>query len=184
VTTSARAPAPSTTSAGFRPNCFLEYPAPGSPDWGTRPAAVLTTARSRRPRWPRHGSVVVAAHRIPRPMCRWCNQPGPWPHPEHTTCSPQASAVAEEGVADPGAANIVHSLPLISMEAKTQRPTIGPWRSDRIRDYFLLARNQRSTEHYRDLLGRSAELAVPRKNLSAPALLAALQRKMSARFFL
>jgi 4,5-DOPA dioxygenase extradiol len=95
---------------------------------------------------------------------------------QHYALARSLRPLREEGVLILGSGNIVHSLRFIEWR-EDAAPYDWAVDFDAAIQSFLLARNHAGLTHYRELLGRSAELSVPTEEHYLPLLyVAALQR--------
>jgi 4,5-DOPA dioxygenase extradiol len=176
-------PAPRTIHdfRGFPDELFaVEYPAPGSPGLAARVQTLFEDGQVQGDeRWGLdHGSWSLLKHMFPAadvPVVQLSLDRDLNPA-QHYALARKLQPLRDEGVLILGSGNIVHSLPMIQWEEDAAPYDWAVTFDAAIRD-FLLARNHEGLTHYRELLGRSAELAVPTEEHYLPLLyVAALQR--------
>ena len=176
-------PAPRTIHdfRGFPPELFaVEYPAPGSPQLAARVRRLFDEDQVEGDeRWGLdHGSWSLLRHMYPAadvPVVQLSLDRDLNPE-QHYALARSLRPLREEGVLILGSGNIVHSLRFIEWR-EDAAPYDWAVDFDAAIQSFLLARNHAGLTHYRELLGRSAELSVPTEEHYLPLLyVAALQR--------
>jgi len=166
---------------GFPPELFaVEYPAPGSPELAARVQLLFDDGQVQGDqRWGLdHGSWSLLRHMYPDadvPVVQLSLDRNLDPE-QHYTLARKLRPLRDEGVLVLGSGNIVHSLPNIQWN-ENAAPYDWAVEFDAAIGKLLLARNHQGLTHYRELLGRSAELSVPTDEHYLPLLyVAALQR--------
>ena len=172
-------PAPRTIHdfRGFPPELFaIEYPAPGSLELAARVRLLFKEDQVQGDeQWGLdHGSWSLLRHMYPAadvPVVQLSLDRGLNPE-QHYALARKLRPLREEGVLILGSGNIVHSLRFIQW-SEDAAPYDWAVEFDAAIGEFLLQGNHEGLTHYRELLGRSAELSVPTDEHYLPLLYAA-----------